>query len=217
MRRGMTLMEIVVTVVIVGVLGGAIYLNQAQASRLGTQSANVDITARTLEEIADATGRVTGTGGPTSFNQVIGQANAVVTANVSRLSQLTTPITNTQTNSCYYTFSTSEANRWITPFYYRVFPTTGFKFAPGFVAQDSMVRYNSPGVPTTIANRPSASDAFAYGTSAIVMPNTELSDALALLARVAGDQSGVTGAVRYFPQDGSNPVTLEYHFTIRGC
>lgn len=217
MRRATTLVEVIVTVVVLGVIVGAVYISQAAGSALGGQAANVDQAARVLFEIADAAGRVTGTGGPTSFNQVIGQANDAVTANIGRLSQLTTRITTSDLNSCYYAFSGGERDRWQTPFYYRFFPRAGFKIAPGYFAMDSLVRYNSPGVQTTLANRPSNTSHFAEGTSAIVMPNTPLSDAVALAAKVEGDQGGVLGAVRYFPKDGSSPVQLEYHFSIRGC
>lgn len=215
-RRGATLFEVVVTVAILAVIAGAVYLNEAQASRLGGAAANVDQAAQLLAEIADAAGRTTGTGGVTSFNQFIGQANANTSANAGKLSQLTTKLTNTALNSCMYQYATSEANRWVTPFFYRILPTTGFQLSPGYFAQDSLIRYNAAGVATTLANRPEANDASVYGTLAIVMPNTQLSDALALLNRVEGNQTGL-GAVRYYPTDGSSPVTLEYHFTIRGC
>lgn len=206
-----------VTVGILAVIGGAIYISQATGSGLGGQAANVDRAARVLAEIADGEGRVTGTGGATSFNQIIGQDKATVTANASKLSQLTTPITVNDVNSCGYNYTSAEVGRWRTPFYYRLFPTTGVLLAPGYYAQDQLVRYNSPGVPTTPANRPAESDGRAVGTVAVIMPNTPLQEALALAARVEGDQGGVLGAVRFFPQDGSSVVTLEYHITVRGC
>lgn len=210
-------MEVLVTVGILAVIGGAIYISQATGSALGGQAANVDRAARVLAEIADGEGRVTGTGGATSFNQIIGQDKATVTANASKLSQLSTPITVNDVNSCGYNYTSAEVGRWRIPFYYRLFPTTGVLLAPGYYAQDQLVRYNSPGVPTTPANRPAENDGKAVGTVAVVMPNTPLQEALALAARVEGDQGGVLGAVRYFPQDGSSPVTLEYHITVRGC
>ena len=217
MRRGVTLFEMVVAVTVLAVIGGVVYINQAAASKLGGEAANVDLAARTLAEIADAAGRVTGTGGATSFNQIIGQDKATVTANAKRLSQLSFPITTSDQNSCFYNYTAAEAGRWVTPFYYRLFPTTGFKIAPGYVAQDEMLRYNGIGVQTTLANRPDENDGRAVGTVAVVMPNTARADAVALMNRVEGDQSGVTGAVRFYPLTGSNVVTLEYHFTIRGC
>jgi len=215
-RRGATLFEVVVTVAILAIIAGAVYLNEAQASKLGGAAANVDKAALFLAEFADAAGRTTGTGGATSFNQDVGNANANVSANAGKLSQLTTKLLNTHLNSCMYQYTTSEANRWIRPYFYRILPTTGFQIAPGYFAQDSLIRYNQAGVATTVANRPASNDAFTYGTLAVVMPNTDLGDAVALLNRVEGDQNGL-GAVRYYPTNGSSPVTLEYHFTIRGC
>lgn len=216
-RRGATLFEVIITVGIMAIIAGAVYINQAASSKLGGESANVDQAAILLSEIADAAGRTTGTGGATSFNQDIGNANANVSANAGKLSQLTTKLVVGDINSCMYEYTTSEVGRWVKPYYYRILPTTGFNVAPGYFAQDSLIRYNQAGVPTTLANRPDHNDAFSYGTLAIVMPNTQLQDAVALANRVEGDQSGILGAVRYFPRDGSSPVTLEYHFTVRGC
>lgn len=216
-RRGATLFEVVITVGILAVIGAAIYISEATGSGLGGTAANVDKAARVLSEIADAEGRITGTGGATSFNQIIGQDKATVSSNASKLSQLTVPITVNDVNSCGYNYVNAEVGRWRTPFYYVAFRTAGTLIAPGYYAQDQLVRYNAPGVPTTLANRPAENDARAPGTVAIVMPNTPLQEALALAARVEGDQGGVLGAVRYFPQNGSSPVTLEYHITVRGC
>lgn len=215
-RKGVTLMEILVTSFILVVIGLVVYQNEVAATRLGSDVARVDQAARVLAELADAIGRTTGTGGATSFNQVIGIANATVTANAGRLSQLTFPISTNDRNSCMYTYTQSEANRWTVPYYYKFLPRAGFQVAPGFFAQDSLIRFNAVGVATTVANRPAANDARVYGTLAIVMPNVAASDAIALANRVEGDQTGVTGAVRY-TSNGNNPVTVFYHFTIRGC
>lgn len=214
-RRGVTLLEIVVTALILSVIGLVVYQNEAAASKVGSDVARIDQAARVLAELADALGRITGTGGVTSFNQFIGQANSTGTSNAGKLSFLTRPITVADLNACMYPYSQSEANRWTTPFYYRIVPGSGFLIAPGFFAQDSLIRFNAVGVPTTVANRPAANDARTFGTLAIVIPNVSRSDALALANRVEGDQSGVAGAVRYDPN--IDPTTVYYHFTIRGC
>src|SRR5688500_1639235 len=195
LRRGATLFEVIITVAVMAVIAVAVYLNEAASSKVGGESANVDRAARILSEIADAAGRTTGTGGATSFNQYIGNANANVSANAGKLSQLTSKLVEGDLNSCMYAYTTSEVNRWIAPFYYRILPETGFNIAPGYFAQDSLIRYNEAGVPTTVANRPDHNDAFSFGTLAIVMPNTQLPDAVALANRVEGDQSGILGAV----------------------
>lgn len=216
-RFGTTLLELVVTIAILAAIGGVVYINASSSSTtIGSDVERVDRAARVLGELADAIGRTTGTGGATSFNQVIGQANATVSANAGRLSQLTTPITTSDLNSCLYTYSSAEAGRWSIPFYYRFIPRSGFLIAPGFFVQDSLIRYNSDGTATTVTNRPAANDARSFGTLALVMPNTSRADADALAARVEGDQSGLLGAVRYNTAS-TGAVTLFYHFTIRGC
>ena len=218
MRRGATLVEVVITVAIMAIIAGAVYLNQAQASKLGGSAANVDQAAQVLAELADAAGRTTGTGGATSFNQYIGHVNAAVSANAGKLSQLSRPLTASDLNSCIYPFTAAEIGRWVTPFFYRVLPETGFQIAPGYFAQDSLIRYDRNGIATTVTNRPDPNDASSYGTIAIVMPKTQLADAEALANRVEGDQSGVSGAVRLVGlAPGVTEVTLEYHFTVRGC
>lgn len=215
-RRGVTLIEVIVTAMILGIIGALVYQNEAAATKIGSDVARIDQTARVLGELADAIGRTTGTGGATSFNQVIGNANSANSANSGKLSELTKPITSSDLNSCMYAFTQSEALRWIQPYYHRILPTTGFQIAPGFFAQDSMIRYNAGLIATTEANRPPANDASSFGTLAIVMPNVSASDALALLNRVEGDPTGVSGAVRYTAA-GPGSVTVYYHFTIRGC
>lgn len=215
-RRGVTFIEIIVTMIILSVIGAVVYQNQAAATKIGSDVARIDQTARVLGELADAIGRTTGTGGVSSFNQSIGQANATVSANSGKLSQLTAPLTVNGLNSCMYAYSQSEANRWVKPFYHRILPVTGFQIAPGFFAQDSMIRHNQDGTATTVANRPAQNDAFSFGTLAIVMPSVSASDAQALLNRVEGDPTGSTGAVRYTAAGAGN-VTVYYHFTIRGC
>jgi len=216
-RSGSTLLELVVTIAVLAAIGGVIYINQSRSStQIGSDVERIDRASRVLSELADAIGRTTGTGGATSFNQVIGQVNATVSANTGRLAQLTTPITTSQVNSCLYTYASSEAGRWATPFYYRFIPPSGFLIAPGFLVQDSLIRYNNGTVALTVANRPAANDANSFGTLALVMPNTSRADADALAARVEGDQSGIQGAVRY-NTSGTGAVTLYYHFTIRGC
>lgn len=216
-RSGATLLELLVTIAVLAAIGGVIYINQSSSStQIGSDVERIDRASRVLSELADAIARTTGTGGATSFNQIIGQENATVSANTGRLSQLTTPITTSNMNSCMYTYTSSEVGRWTKPFYYRLVPQSGFLIAPGFFVQDSLIRFNSAGVATTTANRPAANDASSFGTLALVMPNTSRSDADALAARVEGDQTGVGGAVRY-NTSGTGSVTLFYHFTIRGC
>lgn len=212
-RRGVTLIEILVTSFILAVLGLVVYQNEANASKVGGDVARTDQAARVLAELADAMGRNTGSGSATSFSQYIGSPTVT---NPGRLSHLTAPITSSMLNSCMYNYSTAQAGRWVTPFYHRILPTTGVQLAPGYFAQDSLIRFDAAGVPITVANRPAANDATSYGTLAIVMPSVSASDALALANRVEGDPNGISGAVRYTPNGASN-VVMNYHFNIRGC
>lgn len=210
-RKGLSLIEVVVTIGILGALAVPITLNFAASSRGGGESARLDEAALKLTKLADAAGRFSGIqAGSPSFGQVMFLGGGT---NPGRLSQLTTEVTAASLNACGGTF-TSAVTLWPGSFYNWLIPTTGFKIAGGFFADDTLSRYDSVGTVTKVpvggnANRTS------WGTLAIVMRNVTRSDALGLRTRIEGVSTATTGAVRF--ADTGDPVTVYYHFNIHGC
>lgn len=224
-RRGITLVEMVVAVAIIAIIGVTIILANASASQRSINELdNIERAARVLTDLSEAMALWTErrSGEPTSFFQIIG-------AFPGTLSQLTTPITTSDRNICGRVpplqnatrYKNAEANRWEGQFFRQELPATGFLIAPGFFAQDSLLRYsavfNPAGNPYFQQEYFPSGNTTSPGTIAIVIPNVKYTDAVALAQRVEGDTSGIYGAVR-FPQNTTNtPVTVEYHIAIHGC
>lgn len=222
----MTLMEMVVAIGLVAIVAVVIVVSNAvstsQTSSGGTD--NIEKAARTLADLSEAIALWTnkGSGKQTSFFQVI-------TENPGTLSHLTFPITTSQRNSCGRSspltnaskYKNSSTNRWTGQFFRQELPTTGFLVAPGFFADDTLLRYsavfNPAGPPYFAQEYFTAADATTPGTLAIVMRNVAYTDAVALAQRVEGDTIGILGAVRFTRNGTNSPVTVEYHIGIHGC
>ncbi len=211
-RRGVTLVEILVAVVILGTLSIVIGLSLPASSLTGGDSARIDRAAYELQKLGEASSSFTGVREePTSFAQIMSTSN-LGGVNPGRLSHLTTKVTSADRNSCGATYTT--AGNWTAPFYGRFLPAAGVKLADGLVADDTLSRHNPAGVPD---KRGGASDLTTPGTLAIVMRNVSRTDAIALATRFEGDRTGTPanlGAIRFGTGD---PVTVFFHFTIHGC
>lgn len=223
-RRGLTLIESVVALAIVGIAAVTIVLANASATqRSATELDNIEKASRMLTDLSEALALWTErrSGDPSSFFQIIG-------VNPGKLSHLTSPITTTDRNSCGLgmpqqnatRFKNAEVNRWEGQFFRQELPTTGFLIAPGFFANDQLLRYsairNPTGPPWFNQEYFPAGNTTTPGTLAIVIPNVKYEDAVALAQRVEGDPTGTFGAVRFTP-NGTAPVTVEYHIGIHGC
>ncbi len=226
-QSGVSLVEMVVAaglvaiVAVVIIISGAVNQKQTGSSDID----NIEKAARTLADLGEALSLWTnkGSGKQTSFFQVVQGANPGV------LSHLTFQITTSQRNSCARgtplknatKYSVPQTNRWTGGFFRQELPTTGFLIAPGFFANDTMLRYsavyNPAGPPYFVEQYFPTGDTKTPGTLAIVMPNVAYTDAIALAQRVEGDTIGIRGAVRFLRNAFNTPVTVEYHIGIHGC
>lgn len=210
---------------IVAIIAVVIVVSNAVAtSQTSTGNDNVDKAAQTLAEMSEAIAQYAnkGTGTQFSFFQL-------VTENAGTLSQLTNAITTNDRNSCGRSspltnnskFKNAHTTNWNGQFFRQEFPTSGFLVAPGFFADDTLLRYSAvynPGGPPYFQQEYfTGNDATTPGTLAIVMRNVAYADALALARRVEGDTSGIFGAVRFTKNVTNAPVTVEYHVAIHGC
>jgi prepilin-type N-terminal cleavage/methylation domain-containing protein len=224
-RRGFTLVEMVVAIGLVAIIAVVILVSNAvnTSGRSISGSDNVDKAAETLAELSEAIALYSnnGSGAQNSFFQVVGE-------NPGALSHLTVPITTNDRNSCGRStpltnnskYKNASATRWTGQFFRQALPTTGFLVAPGFFADDVLLRYsavfNPAGPPYFQEEYFTGNDATTPGTLAIVMRNVAIQDATALANRVDGDPTGIFGAVRFTP-NGTAPITVEYHIPIHGC
>ena len=219
---GVTLIEVVVTLVILGVIASVMVLGVEASSRIGGEQRRIDDAAKTLARLRDAAVRYNlGTkSSDTSFTAKI--SNTLLLwggINPGRLSQLTNKITVTDVSSCGYTYNTAYTGRWLRSFYSSpISSTTPLRIADGFYANDVLERFDTLGAAKVFLRTAGADTAKAPGTLAIVMPNVSLADANALVERMEGDQNpaSVKAIVRFTPS-GSAPVTVRYHMAIHGC
>jgi prepilin-type N-terminal cleavage/methylation domain-containing protein len=217
--RGVTLLEVVVTVAILGILGSVIVVGVETSSRLGGEAKRIDDAAFVLAKLRDASVRYNlGTFlRDTSFTAKIGGTATQGGVNPGRLSHLTKLITTSDFNSCGFAYTPIQVTAWVRNFYSSpISSSTPFQIAGGFYADDTLARYDSTGTPTHLASG-DANILTAPGTLAIVMRNVAISDAMALAARMEGDQSGGNSSIVRFTPNGTAPVTVYYHMEIHGC
>lgn len=222
-RRGVTLIEVIVTVAILGVIASVIVVGVETSSRLGGEARRIDDAAAVLAKLRDASVRYnlgfSGTRADTSFTAKISGAPLFWGGiNPGRLSQLTTLITTSDLNACGYTYNGTQVLNWKRNFYSSpISSSTPFRIADGFLANDVLQRFDSLGNAKVFLRTAGIDTARAPGTLAIVIPNVSLADANALAARMEGDQSGGTQSVVRFTPSGNAPVTVFYHMEIHGC
>ena len=215
-RAGVTLVEVVVAMAVLLIIAVPIVMNVEASSRTGGENARIDQAAYVLEKLRDAIARYNlGDRGDTSFTwRISGLANLRGGINPGRLSHLTTKILSTDVNSCGATYGATPPTNWNRNFFTQFIPTTGFKIADGFIANDVLQRFNAAG---TASPGVAAPNTTTPGTLAIVIPNVSLRDAQGWALRMEGDLSGGNMSVVRFTASGNAPVTVFFHMAIRGC
>jgi type II secretory pathway pseudopilin PulG len=114
-----------------------------------------------------------------------------------RLSHLYTKILTTD-RSCNGTYSGAQVGNWRGPYHLVPISTAGHNIAPGFFAQDSLVRLTANDL-------------------AIEIPNVSLADAKGLELFVEKKSDGSGPIVTYAPTGGTSPVVVRYHIAVAGC
>lgn len=215
--RGVTLLEVVVTVAILAVLGTVIVPAVETSSRIGGEAKRVDDAVAVLADLRDASVRYNlGDVGEPSFTYALSLGPGGI--NPGRLSHLTNKISQSDLNSCGGPYTSTQVTRWQGVTYHGTIvsstPMSTYQVAPGFIADDTLARYDQSGTPLHLASNQNLTTP---GTLAIVMRNVALSDAQALAARMEGDRSGGVNSIVRFIRSGTLPVTVYYHMEIHGC
>jgi len=202
-RTGLTILEVLVSLVILAVIGAAV-LSTTNPERESDQ-ARVQAVAEKLEDLREAIAGYEATGTATSFRQTIG-------ALPSRLSQLTTPISTTETNSCGQAYTGNVAGTqvaiWLLrgPYYTFEMKAAGTPLGQGFTPQDLLIK-------TPVGVPPAGNQA---GTLTIRFPSVAIDDANALELIVDGTVNTAAGHVRFTPA-GTAPVQVDYLMSVYGC
>jgi prepilin-type N-terminal cleavage/methylation domain-containing protein len=217
-REGVTLLEVVVTIAILATIAGIVALSVEASSAVGGEAKRADDAARKLLLIRDAAVRWN-QGGRNDSSFTYAMSGGLGNVNPGRLSELyDSANTTTDRNSCGAVLT---AARWMHAFTHFPLPKTDprstYVMAPGYVALDSLVRFDTLGAVTTALSIGTTSLGY-DGTLAIVMPNVSLSDAQRLEARMEGThdhrRSSPLGVVRF---DDTDPTTVYFHMAIHGC
>lgn len=201
-RAGLTILEVLVSLVILAVIGAAV-LSTTNPERESDQ-ARVQAVAEKLEDLREVIAGYEATGTATSFRQTIG-------ALPSRLSHLTTPISTAQTNSCGQAYTGTAAGTqvaiWLLsgPYYTFEMKAAGTPLGQGFTPQDLLIK-TPVGVP--VGNQ--------AGTLTIRFPSVAIDDANALELIVDGIANTTAGHVRFVPA-GTAPVQVDYLMSVYGC
>lgn len=196
MRRGFALFFVIAIVAVLAVLATVITVNLTGDNDQKRVARTADILKRfELETVG-----------------VIPSFHGQVTQNPGLLSELVTKPLTTSRNSCttgQASKTLTSASLWRGPYHLIPIPTTGYDLAPGFLANDLMVRN-----PSNTTN--------GSGTLAIVMNNVSAADAVALGLAIdkvstGAGSTGLAGSQVQFTLVGNNPITVQYLFPVTGC
>lgn len=196
-RAGFTIIEIIVGLALLAVMGAIIAVSVQKTSATLSDNERIDEAAFNLDQLARTIAFFEPTKPPITFRFTVG-------VYPGRLSQLTAPISTTQTNDCGAVFTAGQVTAWTGGYYLKEIPTTNFKITDGFIANDLLVR------------TPANANAGLPGVLAIEMPNVTYADAVLLGLAVDNDSTGTLGTTR-FTVNGNQPVTVSYRIEVGGC
>lgn len=186
-RRGFTLLEVVIAVVILVLLSASIFPTvSAQIERRRIESA-----VSTLKSLADAA---------TTFRKDTG-------VNPGRMVHLSNPITVSETNSCGAVYTTPNVNAWTGPYYTRQqLPATGLPLSDDNVGRVTNVLVRSPADVATPGSL-SFQVVNVRLDQATEIDEIVDGDGSAATGRVRWTTTA----------DANGFVTLSYHVAINGC
>jgi type II secretory pathway pseudopilin PulG len=190
-RRGFALFAVVIGVVIIAILGTVVLVTLSGDNRQERIQRTADVLHRLVAEMDSAAGL----GDIQYFSGQVKKSGPARPIWPGRLSQLYTPIVgaNLACNGTTYTALGTTLTNWRGPYHLVPIRTTGHNIAPGFFADDAIVKV-------------STSEAY------IRIQNVSLDDAKALDLTVDKTANAAAGAVQYSPTI-STPVIVQYHFT----
>jgi len=202
-RMGLTILEVLVSLVILAVIGAAVLSTTNPEAE--SDQARVQAVAEKLEDLREVIAGYEATGTATSFRQTVGVLP-------SSLSQLTTPITTAQTNSCGVAYTAANVTNWENAglangsYYIFEMKAAGTPLGQGFTPQNLLIK-------TPVGLPPAGNQA---GTLTIRFPSVAIDDANALELIVDGIVNTAAGHVRFTPA-GTAPVQVDYLMSVYGC
>jgi hypothetical protein len=191
-RQGFALFAVVIGMVVIAVIATLMLAPISGDNRQARVERTADILHRFVAEIDSASGN------SSNFFRDHMRASSGAAGNRARwpgrLSHLyTQPLTtDLACSGATYTASTIAVTQWEGPYHLVPIRTTGHNIAPGFFADDALVR---------------VSNTEAY----IRIQNVSLDDAKALDLVVDKVANAAAGAVQYSPTNAT-PVIVQYHF-----
>lgn len=202
MRKGLTILEVLVSMAILAIIGTVVLSNTNPES--DNDTVRIQAVAVKLADLREAIAGFKPTQTAASFRQTVGVLP-------SRLSHLTTPITVAQTNSCGVVYTAAQVTNWqnpavVSPYFAFEMKAAGTPLGQGFTPQDLLIK-------TPVGVPPAGNQA---GTLTIRFPSVEIDDANALELIVDGTVNTTAGHVQFTPA-GTAPVQLDYVMSVYGC
>lgn len=210
-NSGATLAEVIVATAILAIIGSIVISTGVAVS--SNERQRYEAAADTLRRLARVIAGNAPTNAQTSFKWV-------VQSYPRKLSQLTTPITTSETNICGVPYAGAATARWVEPFWPVELRASGTNLTKGFTAQDDLGTFPEPnlgfrnGTTGAFQAAPSGVGFRTDGIISIRLTSVSQADAQGLDASVDGAINGSAGTVLY---SASDPTTVDYVIMVSGC